>query len=94
MEPNVILTNIGRDPLANKQDPADVLNGGKVYVVGVGVLPSEPPRTDSSLLATENRYITPHIVWASTEAHGRLMNIAISNLQVYVFKTPENIVNK
>ena len=53
----------------------------------------EPIKKDNALLEADNILITPHIAWASKEARGRLMAIAVENVKQFKKGTPENVVN-
>ncbi len=94
MKDGVIILNTSRGPLIVEQDLTDALNSGKVGAAGLDVVSSEPIKADNPLLKAKNCIITPHIAWAPKESRGRLMDIAVANLQAYVDGTPVNVVNK
>ena len=93
MKPTAILINTGRGPLVNEQDLANALNNGTIYAAGVDVLSTEPPRADNPLLSAKNCFITPHIAWATQEARQRLMEIACNNVEQFIKKKPQNVIN-
>jgi glycerate dehydrogenase len=93
MKQSALLINTARGPLVAEQDLADALNSGKLRGAGLDVLPVEPPRNGSPLFGAKNCIVTPHIAWATTEARGRLMNIAAENLRLFLRGAPQNVVN-
>ena len=94
MKDGVIILNNSRGPLIVEQDLADALNSGKVYAAGLDVVSTEPIQGSNPLLKAKNCIITPHISWAPRESRQRLMDIAVENLNAFVFGTPTNVVNK
>ena len=93
MKPGVMLINNSRGPLINEQDLADALKSGRVGGAALDVLSSEPPKADNPLLSAPNCIVTPHISWATAEARGRLMRIAVENLISFKNGKPQNVVN-
>ena len=57
------------------------------------VVSVEPIKKDNPLLGVKNCIITPHIAWATKEARGRLMDIAVNNLASFLNGKPVNVVN-
>ncbi len=94
MKDNVIIINTSRGGLVNEQDLTNALNDNKVFGYGADVVSIEPIKEDNPLLNAKNCYLTPHIAWASVEARGRLIDIAINNLKSYMDGQPINVVNK
>lgn len=92
MKVGVIIINTGRGPLVDEEAVAQALNTGKIGAFCADVLSTEPPAPDNPLLNAPNTYITPHIAWASKEARGRLMDIAVSNLKHFISGNPINTV--
>src|SRR4051794_15181861 len=93
MKPTAFILNTARGPLIIEQDLADALNTGKVAGAGIDVLPQEPPPADTPPMTAKNCIITPHIAWATKEARGRLLSIAVENLRAWLSKNPANVVN-
>lgn len=93
MKPTAIIINTSRGPVVDEQALADALNSGRIFAAGLDVLEQEPPKADCPLLGARNCFITPHIAWASTEARGRLMDIAVANVRAFASGTPRNVVN-
>lgn len=93
MKPSAILVNTGRGPLVNEQDVADALTEHRLKAYCADVLSEEPPGAECPLLHQENAFITPHIAWATKEARGRLVDVAINNVKAFVEGRPQNVVN-
>ncbi len=92
MKPTAVLINTGRGPLVDDQAVADALAAGKLAAYCADVLTVEPPQADNPLLKQPAAYITPHIAWATKEARGRLMDIAIDNVRSFLNGEPQNAV--
>lgn len=93
MKEGVLIINTSRGPLIVEEDLKDALNSGKVGAAAVDVVSVEPIRKDNPLLGVKNCIITPHIAWATKEARGRLMDIAVNNLTSFLGGKPVNVVN-
>lgn len=93
MKRGAILVNTGRGPLVNEADVAEALAEGRLAGYGSDVMSSEPPKGDNPLLKQPNAFITPHIAWATAEARGRLMAMAIENAKAFIAGKPQNVVN-
>ncbi len=94
MKDGVMIINTSRGPLIDENDLAMALKAGKVAGAAVDVLSAEPPTADNPLMHTENCIITPHIAWAPKESRQRLMDTAVDNLEKFLAKNPQNVVNK
>ena len=92
MKNSVVIINTGRGGLINEEDLAQALNEGRIAAAGLDVLVTEPPKSDNPLIKAKNCYITPHIAWATFEARGRLLNMAVENLKLYMNNTIINQV--
>lgn len=94
MKPGAILINCGRGGLVNEHALIAALKYGQLGGAGVDVLTEEPPRNGNPLLKSRlpNLIVTPHIAWASTEAHNRLFDILSDNIHSFVGGNPKNVV--
>jgi glycerate dehydrogenase len=93
MKSSAFLINTARGPLIKEEDLAYALNKGLIAGAGLDVLSVEPPAKNNPLFKAENCIITPHIAWATREARGRLMDIAIGNLKSFLNGESINVVN-
>lgn len=92
MKKTAFLLNTSRGPLVVEQDLADALNEGLIAGAGIDVVPQEPPVNGSPLFSAKNCIVTPHMAWATLEARGRLMNIAVENVRAFLAGSPANRV--
>ncbi|KOY83734.1 D-2-hydroxyacid dehydrogenase [Lysinibacillus macroides] len=92
MKASAIIINTSRGRLINNQDLADALNNGVIAGAGLDVLDVEPPSASNPLLSAKNCMITPHISWATKEARGRLLDMAVDNVKAFVAGAARNIV--
>jgi len=93
MKDGCILLNTSRGAAVNEADLRKALDSGKIRAAGLDVSIQEPMAADCPLLGAENCFITPHIAWATPEARGRLVDIAIENLRCFLAGSPQNVVN-
>ncbi len=93
MKPSAFLLNTSRGPLVVERDLADALNAGLIAGAGIDVVPQEPPVAGSPLFSAKNCIVTPHMAWATLEARGRLMDIAVNNVKAFLAGAPVNLVN-
>ncbi len=89
----VIILNNSRGPLIVEKDLAEALNSGKVAAAGLDVVSTEPIKGENPLLKAKNCILTPHISWAPKESRQRLMDIAVDNLEAFLRKEAQNVVN-
>jgi glycerate dehydrogenase len=94
MKKTAFLINTGRGKLIRESDLADALNAGVIAGAGLDVLSTEPPAANNPLLSARNCIITPHVGWASFEARGRLMDVAVSNVAAFAAGSPVHVVNR
>ena len=93
MKDGVIILNNSRGPLIVEKDLAEALNSGKVAAAGLDVVSIEPIKGENPLLKAKNCILTPHISWAPKESRQRLMDIAVDNLEAFLRKEAQNVVN-
>jgi len=94
MKKSAFLINTSRGPLVIEDDLREALEGGVIAGAALDVLSAEPPRGGNPLIGAKNCIITPHIAWATKEARGRLINIAVENVRKYLCGSPVNVVNQ
>lgn len=94
MKPTAFLINTSRGPLIVETDLADALNEDRLAGAALDVLTTEPPQRGNHLFTSRNCIVTPHIAWATKEARGRLMEMAVGNLAAYQAGEPRNMVNE
>lgn len=92
MKESAFLLNTSRGQIIVDHDLSTALNDGVIAGAGLDVLSIEPPPKDNPLFRSKNCVITPHIAWATREARGRLMQMAVSNLKAYQEGHPVNVV--
>ena len=93
MKDGVIILNNSRGPLIVEKDLAEALNSGKVAAAGLDVVSTEPIKGENPLLKAKNCILTPHISWAPKESRQRLMDIAVDNLEAFLRKEAQKVVN-
>ena len=93
MKHGAILINNSRGALVDENALAEALNSGKLAGAGLDTVRTEPISADNPLLAAKNCFITPHICWAALECRQRLVDTAIENMEKWLEKNPQNVVN-
>ena len=86
MKSSAILLNVGRGPIINEADLAEVLNNRMIAAAGLDVLSVEPMQPENPLRGikdSERLLITPHIAWAGVEARMRLMDIILNQIKEF-----------
>jgi glycerate dehydrogenase len=92
MKPSAFLINTSRGGLVVDEDLASALTRGTIAGAGLDVLSVEPPAATNPLLTAPRALVTPHIAWATREARGRLMDLAIGNLAAFLTGQPVNVI--
>ena len=93
MKPGAVLINTARGALIDEAALAAALRSGPVAAAYLDVLAVEPPPAAHPLLGLPNCWVTPHVAWASREARGRLMDIAVRNVRAFLAGTPQHVVS-
>lgn len=93
MKKSAFLLNTSRGPIIVEEDLAHALNNDLIAGAGIDVLTVEPPTRNNPLFNAKNCIITPHIAWATIESRSRLMEIAVKNLDSFIYGKPINVVN-
>ena len=94
MKSSSYLINTSRGSIINEEDLAFALDAHSIAGAGLDVISIEPPKENNPLFLSKNCIITPHIGWASKEARGRLLNIAIENINGFIQGKPQNVINR
>ena len=92
MKPSAFLINTSRGALVVDQELADGLNAGVIAGAGLDVLTVEPPAETNPLFTARNCLVTPHIAWATHEARGRLMDLAVHNVAAFLNGAPVHVI--
>lgn len=93
MKPSAFLVNTSRGPLIEESALADALHGGRLAGAALDVLSTEPPLEGNPLIGAPRCLITPHLAWATRAARGRLMSVAVQNLEAFLSGKAQNVVN-
>ncbi|MDD3401939.1 MAG: D-2-hydroxyacid dehydrogenase [Hespellia sp.] len=86
MKSTAIFLNLGRGPIVDESDLADVLEKNVIAAAGLDVLDAEPMAPDNPLAGitdSKKLLITPHIGWASIEARTNLMHIIFRQINEF-----------
>lgn len=93
MKDGAILLNTARGPVIDEQAVVDALHSGKLRGAAMDVVSQEPISPNNPLLTAPNCIITPHMAWAPTETRQRILDITAENIQCFLDRTPQNVVN-
>ena len=94
MKPDAILINTSRGPVVNTDALVKAVSSGHLRAVGLDVTDPEPLPIGHPLLGFENVLVSPHVAAWTTEAKGRMLAEAISQvLSVMAGRRPSYLVN-
>jgi len=94
MKPDAILINTSRGPVVNTDALVKAVSSGHLRAVGLDVTDPEPLPVSHPLLGFENVLVSPHVAAWTTEAKGRMLAEAISQvLSVMAGRRPSYLVN-
>ena len=94
MKPDAILINTSRGPVVNTDALVEAVSSGHLRAVGLDVTDPEPLPIGHPLLGFENVLVSPHVAAWTTEAKGRMLAEAISQvLSVMAGRRPSYLVN-
>jgi glycerate dehydrogenase len=86
MKSDAILINTARGALIDVEALAQALRGKRIGGAAIDVLPQEPPRDGSPLLAADipNLILTPHTAWAARESRQRALDEMAANIEDFL----------
>jgi glycerate dehydrogenase len=86
MKRDAVLINTARGALIDVEALAQALRQGHIAGAAIDVLPQEPPRDGSPLLAADipNLILTPHTAWAARESRQRALDEMAANIEDFL----------
>lgn len=86
MRTDAILINTARGALVDVEALAQALRHQRIGGAAIDVLPQEPPRDGSPLLAADipNLILTPHSAWAARESRQRALDEMAANIEDFL----------
>jgi len=86
MKPNAVIINTARGALIDVEALAEALRQRRIGGAAIDVLPQEPPRDGSPLLASgiPNLILTPHTAWAARESRQRCLDEMAANIEDFL----------
>lgn len=86
MKRDAVLINTARGALIDVQALAQALRDNRIGGAAIDVLPQEPPRDGSALLAAgiPNLILTPHTAWAARESRQRALDEMAANIEDFL----------
>jgi len=93
MKSTSIIVNVGRGPIIKENELATALKEGIVWGAGLDVFENEP-EVNKNLLNLKNTVLLPHIGSASIETRERMINMAVTNVELVLSgDIPKYLVN-
>ena len=86
MKPDAVIVNTARGALIDVDALAQALRQRQIGGAAIDVLPQEPPRYGSPLLAPDlpNLILTPHTAWAALESRQRCLDEMAANIEDFL----------
>jgi len=86
MKPDAVIVNTARGALIDVDALAQALRQRQIGGAAIDVLPHEPPRYGSPLLAPDlpNLILTPHTAWAALESRQRCLDEMAANIEDFL----------
>jgi glycerate dehydrogenase len=86
MKGDAVIINTARGALIDVEALAEALRRGLIGGAAIDVLPQEPPRDGSPLLAPDipNLILTPHTAWAARESRQRALDEMAENIEDFL----------
>jgi glycerate dehydrogenase len=86
MKPDAVIINTARGALIDVEALAQALRQRRIGGAAIDVLPREPPRGGSPLLAPDlpNLIVTPHTAWAARESRQRCLDEMAANIEDFL----------
>lgn len=84
MKDGVILINTARGGIIDEDALLEALNSRKVYMAGLDVITTEPPKERNPLMDCPHTYITSHIAWLPRTSRLRAIDVALENYVAYL----------
>lgn len=94
MKEGVILINTARGGIIDEDALLEALNRRKIYMAGLDVITTEPPKERNPLMESPYTYITSHIAWLPRTSRLRAIDVALENYVSYLHGKPKSIINK
>lgn len=86
MKPDAVIINTARGALIDVEALTEALRQRRIGGAAIDVLPEEPPRHGSPLLAAgiPNLILTPHTAWAARESRQRCLDEMAANIEDFL----------
>jgi glycerate dehydrogenase len=94
MKEGVILINTARGGIIDEAALLEALNKRKVYMAGLDVITTEPPKERNPLMESPYTYITSHIAWLPRTSRLRAIDVALENYVAFLHGKPKSVINK